>query len=666
MDDNLENIAALVRFIDRRVGPFPDLLDEAVLSCFVALTRFDIEAHAEQILRKAQLSNSVPDSYPDGETLHRIRKVWAFFCANWGRLPAASATSVAMWFHDVFVTDDRPLRPASLEPLLRAWARHDHPGTEAPQDASSESSPSPIAASLPSSRTVSLFDPHPVEAPVLTAERPDKPPVSSVASPPAPRVQPSAPAVPPSAAPVPVVVEDQSSDGPSRQSPELRDGIHVPPVVSETFDQLPIKTDQEQFWSSIQTEVLEWARIQFVPDLFKGWFSRLQKVHFGPHGLSSVWAFHEDRIDSMRKHDLDHLPRAIILDKQPDRPVWFIGDVHGDLPAFIAGVRAIKNRDPSALIVLLGDIVDDRILSMASVMWILSYATRHRGDVLWLAGNHDAGVRIGDRGDLETNASGSHMTFVDWMNRQRRTPSWSFFNDSVMSWFVDLFESLPHCMLLPNGLLAVHAGTPVMERQLDRGMPLMRGMEASAARAACFWNRMVDKPSAFQGRNHRSSRDVGHKQVEEFADWLQRQWGHELSCVVHGHDHVGFIEAPNGNRFVRYRCQVGNRQIPIMTINHMSMTLDREYVPSNFEYHPDDIHDRADLLPNTQSSSFPMWRCRRSVMLRLDPSEGILQPFLLAPPWSMQRKFFDLETVLLEMKDAPSSDEIAYPGDQKP
>ncbi len=92
------------------------------------------------------------------------------------------------------------------------------------------------------------------------------------------------------------------------------------------------------------------------------------------------------------------IPVTALLHRQP---VWFLGDIHGDMLALEAAIAFIdaEHHDavatglrPSSvqpLLVFLGDLIDDGEHSLAVVLHVLERALSSPGTVCLLAGNHD-------------------------------------------------------------------------------------------------------------------------------------------------------------------------------------------------------------------------------------------------------------------------------------
>ncbi|MGZ9080495.1 MAG: metallophosphoesterase, partial [Burkholderiales bacterium] len=93
-------------------------------------------------------------------------------------------------------------------------------------------------------------------------------------------------------------------------------------------------------------------------------------------------------------HRESNSDRAIKLQALSDEPLWFIGDLHGDLLALDAALALIKRESAREnverpRIVLLGDMFDDAGYGLETVLRIFELILERPQSVCLIAGNHD-------------------------------------------------------------------------------------------------------------------------------------------------------------------------------------------------------------------------------------------------------------------------------------
>ncbi len=172
-----------------------------------------------------------------------------------------------------------------------------------------------------------------------------------------------------------------------------------------------------------------------------------------------------------------------------DRPIVFVGDIHGDREA----VDAVLSRFPSPehALVFLGDIVDRGPDSVGALTAVLQAMRRHPSDIHLLMGNHEA----------RAVAEFSPADFWEGLSRVE------------VDGIAGRLSRLPLAAWHPSGVLALHGALPDLasletfdsiELGSDAWRAVTWGDWASAARASgTFSGRPLFGAWAFQ---HRSTR----------------------------------------------------------------------------------------------------------------------------------------------------------------
>ena len=148
---------------------------------------------------------------------------------------------------------------------------------------------------------------------------------------------------------------------------------------------------------------------------------------------------------------LDLMPALIGLDSEggivhietprKDETWFFLGDIHGDPECLKWTFRYIQGFKGFRLC-LLGDVFDRGNDEADCFEMILRFSNEHRGQVMWLAGNHDRPI-----GENHTKA-GWPSELIDLRN--------------------ELMPRLPFMALFPGGTIAMHGGPPLASRLGNR------------------------------------------------------------------------------------------------------------------------------------------------------------------------------------------------------
>ena len=248
--------------------------------------------------------------------------------------------------------------------------------------------------------------------------------------------------------------------------------------------------------------------------------------------------------------------RAIHIRSLDERaPLWFIGDLHGDLLALEAALAVIRTAGPSR-IVFLGDLIDDGGFGLETLLRVMELMVEHPESITMVAGNHDEA--LGFDGTRFT-ATVLPSDFSDLLNT-RLDDEWTTRTGAAA---VRLFRWLPRALFFPDGLLVAHGGFPLVDQH-------------EALRASGNWNDprcLTDfvwtraHPKSRRKMPNRSSRgsQFGY---EDFADFcaLAAELGRPVTGMVRGHDHVD-------DRWALYPAYAAH---PVLTTVALSRQLARE------------------------------------------------------------------------------------------
>ncbi|MEO5568772.1 MAG: metallophosphoesterase, partial [Gemmatimonadaceae bacterium] len=151
--------------------------------------------------------------------------------------------------------------------------------------------------------------------------------------------------------------------------------------------------------------------------------------------------------------------RAIAVVALSDEPLWFIGDIHGDLLALDAALALIR-REASRenvdhpRIVLLGDLFDDGGFGLEVLLRVFELILERPQALCLIAGNHDES--LGYDGARFT-ATVSPSDFSDFLN-ENLTHEWIGRAGKLA---VRITDRAPRALFFPDGLLVTHGGFPL-------------------------------------------------------------------------------------------------------------------------------------------------------------------------------------------------------------
>lgn len=253
--------------------------------------------------------------------------------------------------------------------------------------------------------------------------------------------------------------------------------------------------------------------------------------------------------------------RALKVTTLSDEPLWFIGDIHGDLLALNAALALVARESARehvqlARIVFLGDLFDDGGFGLETLLQVFELILERPQSVCLLAGNHDEA--LGYNGARFT-ATVSPSDFCDFLN-ENLAHEWISRAGKLA---VRMAAHAPRALFFPDGLLAVHGGFPLTD--LHERLAETGNWNAPECLSDFVWTRA--HPRARKKIPNRTSRG-GQFGYEDFAAFcaLSATLGRPVTHMVRGHDHVE----------ERYEVPSAYAQTPMLTTVALSRRLERE------------------------------------------------------------------------------------------
>ena len=263
--------------------------------------------------------------------------------------------------------------------------------------------------------------------------------------------------------------------------------------------------------------------------------------------------------DEYRTHPTDKAIQVTAF--EGDKPLWFIGDLHGDWLALEAALALIAQRspvgDPSPGIIFLGDLFDDEGYGLEVVLRLFTLMLEAPNRICIVAGNHDEALGF-DGARFTSSVDPSDFSEMlndnlahEWIVRAGKAA-------------IRLFERAPRAVFLPDGLLVAHGGVPLVD--LHAGLAATGNWNDPACLADFVWTRA--HPTSRRKIPNRYSRgsQFGY---EDFADFCQlaTSLGRPVTHMVRGHDHVE----------ERYSVPAAYSKYPLLTTVALSRRLLREH-----------------------------------------------------------------------------------------
>jgi len=267
--------------------------------------------------------------------------------------------------------------------------------------------------------------------------------------------------------------------------------------------------------------------------------------------------------DADRAGPHDRAIHALAL--TPDAPVWFVGDLHGDLLALEAALALVRGTSGTEAdadsglpprLVLLGDLFDDGGYGIEVLLRVFELVCDRPDSVCVVAGNHDEALAF-DGARFRSSVVPSD--FADFLNAHL-AHEWVVRAGKLA---VRLFASAPRALFFPDGLLVAHGGFPLADLHAELAE---RGDWNDPRCLSDFvWTRA--HPRARKKIPNRVSRgsQFGYEDFAAFCA-LSAGLGRPVTCMVRGHDHVE-------ERYAVYPAYAAH---PLLTTVALSRRLPRE------------------------------------------------------------------------------------------
>jgi hypothetical protein len=254
--------------------------------------------------------------------------------------------------------------------------------------------------------------------------------------------------------------------------------------------------------------------------------------------------------------------RAIRLGDIGEAPLWFIGDLHGDLLALEAALNLIHNHpqygSKSARIVFLGDLFDDEGFGLEVLLRIYELILVDPAAICMIAGNHDEALAHDGSRFISTVTPSDFSEFLNTRHGDRSITV-------AAQLAIRLFANAPRALFFPDGLLVAHGGFPLTD--LHANLRETGDWNSSSCLSDFVWARA--HPTARKKIPNRFTRgsQFGYEDFASFCS-LASSLGRPVTHMVRGHDHVE-------HRYLFYPAYGAH---PILTTVALSRRLSREFV----------------------------------------------------------------------------------------
>jgi hypothetical protein len=305
---------------------------------------------------------------------------------------------------------------------------------------------------------------------------------------------------------------------------------------------------------AVEVEALDWAAVRERADPRRV-RARMHAAVAGVEALLDREGGPGLLFDADREDETDRAIRLGAL--APDTPLWFVGDLHGDLLALEAAIAlAHETEGPRPNFVFLGDLFDDGAYGLEVLLRVLELVVERPDAVCLLAGNHDEALAYDG---ARFTAAVSPSDFAEFLNAHL-AHEWIARAGKLA---VRLFARAPRALFFPDGLLAAHGGFPLS----DLHATLRAGGDWNDPRCLSdfVWTRA--HPRARRKMPNRVSRgsQFGHEDFAAFCA-LSAELGRPVTHMVRGHDHVE----------ERWAVYPAYRAHPMLTTVALSRRLARE------------------------------------------------------------------------------------------
>lgn len=202
----------------------------------------------------------------------------------------------------------------------------------------------------------------------------------------------------------------------------------------------------------------------------------------------------------------------------------FAGDIHGDADALRIVVEQTFRAREDAVLVFLGDLIDRGDGSLEAARILFWTARRFPGQLLWLAGNHDIGLRFDEiAGKFASEVQPAE--FADWLNSNDEAKTEALY-------LVKEIRQLPRACIIGD-VWASHGGVP--QGDVSGNFTSFQEMTGEMLED-CVWSRMKDAPAKLPNRSHKGA-EVGFKDAQTFFSAVEKAEKIKIRHIVCAHQH---------------------------------------------------------------------------------------------------------------------------------
>ena len=269
-------------------------------------------------------------------------------------------------------------------------------------------------------------------------------------------------------------------------------------------------------------------------------------------------------------------------------PLWFVGDLHGDLLALEAALMLIRDHPkhgaPGARIVFLGDLFDDEGYGLETLLRVFELVTQAPHQISFVVGNHDEALSFdGTKFTSLVEPSDFSASLNEHLADEARV--------LVGNLAIRFFASAPRALFLPDGLLVAHGGFPLAD--LHSTLWQTGNWNDPRCLSDFVWTRLHPTARKKLPNRHTRGSQFGYEDFATFCS-LARSLGRNVTHMVRGHDHVE-------KRFAIHPAYTPH---PILTTNALARQLPRE-VDGPFERWPTVALYESDRLPQVYQIQVP-------------------------------------------------------------
>ncbi len=219
-------------------------------------------------------------------------------------------------------------------------------------------------------------------------------------------------------------------------------------------------------------------------------------------------------------------PERLKMLATPEAPLYFIGDLHGDILALEGIIDTIDAMSPNAVIVVLGDTIDRGPRQLYVVLRLLELIKSRPGRMIVLNGDHEEGVQF----DAEDGKFYSPVIPGEFVEHLNHAPRMRHFGIA----FAKLLEKVPVAVFFQNGIYAAHGGVPHQDLLPDILTPA--DLSSPECLRDFIWNRLTD---ARRKRPNRGAcgTEFGYENLLEFCSNIEYLMPAPLKLLVCGHQH---------------------------------------------------------------------------------------------------------------------------------